>query len=253
MINIHNKLVSGLPLLEIVKDHLSEDALPTVFFYHGWEGYKERVLEEAYILAEKDFRVLLPDIYNHGERKMTKTQDPMSFWELVGQSVKEFPRIVDFYVEENKTIADRIGVAGLSMGGIISSAILTQFDWVKSVSILMGSPSPIELTRWMLKNNQIDSNLDERVLNEDFVERKLKELVPISLNLQAEKIAGRSVYFWHGLDDDVVPATLTEDFVEKNKKTDYGKNISLELTAGVGHTVPGNIIKQMAHHFVDNL
>lgn len=253
MITIQKKRVENISLLEIVKNNLSEKDLPTVFFYHGWEGYKERVLEEAYILAEKDFRVILPDIYNHGERKKTKTQDSMAFWELVVKSMEEFPKIVDFYVKGNKTKFDKVGVSGLSMGGIITSAILTQYDWVKSGAVLMGSPSPIELTRWILKNNQMDSSLDDRIKDQEFVERKLKELVPISLNLQAKKIAGRPIYFWHGLDDPVVPSSMTEEFVKENKNTDYGKNIDLELTDGVGHRVPGKIIKQMAHHFEESL
>lgn len=117
----------------------------------------------------------------------------------------------------------------------------------------MGSPAPIELTKWLLENNKLDSMNNTNLRNKDFVERKLNELAPLSLNLQAEKIAGRPVYFWHGTEDKVVPAKTTIDFVEKNRKKVYGKNLSLELTKGVGHRVPGEIIKKMTNYFKEYL
>lgn len=252
MIKTNSELISDLPVLEIVKDHLSDEQLPTVFFYHGWESYKERVLEEAYSLAEADFRVVLPDAFNHGERNVNKLE-LMIFWEVVDKSVKEFMVIVDHYVNTNKTMIDRVGVSGLSMGGITASVILTQYDWVKSATILMGSPAPIELTKWLLENDKLDSMDNNNLRNKDFVEKKLNDLIPLSLNLQAEKLAGRPVYFWHGTEDKVVPAKTTIDFVEKNQKKDYGKNLSLELTKGVGHRVPREIIQKMTNYFQEHL
>lgn len=247
--NIQKRLIHDLSLLEVVKTDLNQKSLPTVFFYHGWEGYKERVLEEAYRLAEQDFRVILPDAYNHGERKKTPTHDPMSFWEVVGETVKEFPKLVDVYVREGKTQADRVGVAGLSMGGIISSAILTQYDWVNSASILMGSPAPIQLTEWILANNAVESQLSEIVKDKEFVQKKLAELAPISLDLHANRLAGRPLYIWHGSEDQVVPVEFTQKFVQDNQDKDYGANIQFEITEGVGHKVPGEIIQRMSVYF----
>lgn len=238
-----------LPILEVVKANLDQEALPTVFFYHGWEGYKEKVLEEAYRLAEKDFRVILPDAYNHGERQATPTQDPIIFWDVVNHTVKEFSELVDVYVREEKTIVDRVGVAGLSMGGIISSAILAQYDWVKAASILMGSPAPIQLTKWLLKNNAIETEAKEMLTDKELVERKLAELKPISLALHADKLAGRPLYIWHGANDQIVPVEFTEDFVRENQDKEYGRNIQFELTKGVGHKVPGEIIQEMSTYF----
>lgn len=222
--------------------------LPTVFFYHGWQSHKERVLEEAYFLAEENFRVLIPDAYSHGERKNKENQNPLTFWKVVKYTIDEFSSIANFYVKEGKTMPDKIGVAGLSMGGIITSGILTQYNWVKAAIILMGSPSPIEFTEWLLENNSKDIKL-----NEDTIERQLKELSEISLNSHPSKIDKRFVYFWHGLDDNIVPAEITRTFVEKNKMKDHGKNIDIKLSEGVGHKVPAEIIQEMPKYFKENL
>lgn len=251
MIILKHEVISGLPVIELVQNEQSNEKLPTVFFYHGWESYKERVLEYGYSLAQAGFRVILPEAYNHGERRTDNepAQDPMNFWQVVTTSVKEFPKIAKWYIAANKTLPERIGVAGLSMGGITTSAILTQYDWVKTASILMGSPSPIEFTKWLFQNYEVEGQSIYDTLDVELVERRLNELAPVSLNLQPEKIAGRSIYFWHGADDDIVPAMLTQKFVEENSAKEHGKNMTFEITAGVGHKVPREIITNTTEYF----
>ncbi len=251
MITLKHEIISNLPVIELVNSKQIDEKLPLVFFYHGWESYKERVLEYGYSLAQEGFRVVLPEAYNHGERKAGNEteQDPMNFWQVVINSVKEFPVIAEFYIAANKAQPDRIGVAGLSMGGITTSAILTQYDWVKSACVLMGSPSPIEFTRWLFQHYEIEGKSIYDVLDAELVESRLSELTPISLNLQPEKIAGRPIYFWHGAADPIVPASLTQKFIEENSNTEYGKNITFELTAGIGHKVPRNIVTMTTEYF----
>lgn len=255
MIILKHEVIAGLPVVEIVNREQADERLPTVFFYHGWESRKERVLEHGYSLAQAGYRAILPEAYNHGERRAESesAQDPMNFWQVVAASVKEFQVIADFYITANKTLPDRIGVAGLSMGGITTSAILTQYDYVKSASILMGSPSPIKFTKWLFENYKIEGKSIYDTLDEELIESRLNELAPISLNLQPEKMAGRPIYFWHGAADAIVPAAITQQFVEENKNKEYGKNMRFELTAGIGHTVPSAIVKKMTEHFERHL
>lgn len=255
MINLKHELKAGLPVIELTKTNVRTKSLPTVFFYHGWESYKERVLEHGYSLAQAGFRVVLPEAYNHGERRTSQrlVHNPMNFWEVVTKSVQEFPLIAETYVKENKTRANQIGVAGLSMGGITTSAILTQYKWVKTASILMGSPSPIQFTKWLLQNYKVDGKPIYDSLDSELVATRLNELTPMSLNLQAEKIAGRPIYFWHGEKDIVVPAKITQDFVEKHQGTKYGEHITFELTEGVGHKVPKDITAKTTEYFKKNL
>lgn len=244
MISIENKVIGEITILEIVKEEQAQQELPTVFFYHGWESYKERVLEEAYQLAKANFRVILPDAFKHGERKSNENIGPLLFWEVVKHTIDEFSMISDYYIQKGKTIAQRVAVSGLSMGGMIASGIINQYDWVHSAAILMGSPSPVEFTEWLLKNSFSQYEIEKQEIKD-----QLKELEAISLNMNPENINGRFIYFWHDLNDKIVPAKFTKKFVEKHEKEDYGKNISLELSNGRGHKVPGEIIFKMAKYF----
>lgn len=255
MIELKHEIISNIPVIELYKRNKETTPLPAVVFYHGWESRKERVLEYGYYLANNGFRVILPEALHHGERgeESTEPQDPMNFWEIVATNVRELPILVDHYIKNNKIIANQIGVAGLSMGGITTSAILTQYDWVKSAAILMGSPSPIDFTEWLLKNYKVDNVSIYELMDQELIKNRLAELEPISLNLQPEKIGNRPLYVWHGSADNIVPMHITQSFFEDIKEESYSKNIVFEISEGVEHTVPKSIVQRMTEHFSNHL
>lgn len=255
MVELKHTVINEIPVIEMFKKGSENLKLPTVFFYHGWESRKERVLEYGYILARRGFRAVLPEAFNHGERlKGNKAQqDPLNFWEVVGSNVREFPQLVEYYLSHNKIQPEKIGVAGLSMGGITTSAMLTQYDWINSAAVLMGSPSPIEFTEWLLNNYKIDGTPINNLLNQELVQERLEELKPIALNLQPEKINGLPIYFWHGTEDPIVPAHITERFIDQVEDETYANNIIFETSEGVGHTVPQAVILRLADFLEQHL
>lgn len=244
MVIIKNKAIQNIPVFEVYKDENKNKVLPLIVFYHGWESRKERVLEYGYTLAKKGFRVVLPEALNHGERQVDKSgeQDSLDFWKVVVQNVKEFPLLAKYYIEKNLVLDGKISVAGLSMGGITVSAMLTQYDWIHSAVILMGSPAPIEFSKWLLKNYTIDGTALYDTLDKKEVEAKLAKLHPISLALHPEKLANRPVYFWHGTDDPIVPIHLTKHFIEKIKDEPYSERLEYEYSKGIDHVVPREIV-----------
>ncbi|HLR92414.1 MAG TPA: dienelactone hydrolase family protein [Atopostipes sp.] len=255
MIELKHEQIDDIPVIELFEKGKEQEKLPVVFFYHGWESRKERVLEYGYYLANSGFRAILPEALNHGERKQIEThqQDPLNFWEVVGNNVRELPHLVEFYLSQNKIDSEKIGVAGLSMGGITTSAILTQYEWVQTAAVLMGSPSPIDFTEWLLKNYKIDHTPIYEILDPNLIQTRLVELEPIALNLQPEKIANRPIYVWHGSADPVVPMHLTKTFFEEIKDEAYSQNVEFEVSEGVGHSVPQNIVQRMTDHFLNHL
>lgn len=248
MVIIKEKEIHNIPIFEVVEEENESRVLPLVVFYHGWESRKERVLEYGYTLAKKGFRVILPEAWNHGDRKVNKNkeQDSLDFWEVVVQNVKEFPLIAKHYIENNQVLEGKISVAGLSMGGITVSAMLTQYDWIHSAAILMGSPAPIEFSKWLLKNYTIDGTALYDTLDKEEVEKRLAKLNPISLSEHPEKIANRPIYFWHEIDDPIVPIHLTKNFIEDIKNQSYSRRLEFEFSEGVDHAVPREIVIKAA-------
>lgn len=255
MILIKQKTIQEIPVLELVLKEKEKEALPTVIFYHGWTSNKEAVLVNGYELAKKGIRAILPESYLHGERDHTgKGIDSHHvFWDVISHNLQEFPLLYEHYVKEDLADPERFGASGLSMGGITTCALLTQFDFIKVAVILMGSPSPIPFTKWLLTSRWSEAYSREDMPDPNQVQTALEQLYSISLDEFPEKIAGRPVHFWHGTEDDLVPFHLTEAFIERISMHPYAQNVSFSVGHGHGHKVPYKVSVQMAEYFDKHL
>lgn len=260
MIVIKEKRVSGLPLLEIVAEEKKQETLPTVLFYHGWTNYMESVIVNGYELAKRGFRALLPEAYLHGSRSGNRpvSENGLEFWNVVAHSINESQIIRNHYVEEELSDPERFGVSGLSMGGITTAAMLTQYDWIKAAVVLMGSPAPLSFSKWLLSSpwaDQVKEEESERIpaLTKEELDQALDALKPISLNLHPETINGRPVLFWHGTEDQLVPFQPTYDFYQRVKKEEYGQLVEFSIGRGVEHKVPYLTSVEMAEFFKKNI
>lgn len=124
-IEVRHRLVGTIPLLEVVAKEKLYEKLPLIVYYHGWQTSKELVLTQGRKLAQAGFRVALPDAENHGERKRVVSKIPsLTFWQSIQTNLFEFAAITSFF--EHLGLVDSIGVGGISMGGMTTTALLTQ-------------------------------------------------------------------------------------------------------------------------------
>lgn len=253
MIRVKNITIDSIPVIELVLEENDQKSVPTVFFYHGWTNTKESVLVNGYELAKKGFRAVLPEAHLHGERdeEGKGLEDQSIFWDVVEQNVRELPLLFKYYVSNGLTDPEKFGVSGLSMGGITTCAALTQYEFIHSAVVLMGSPSPVPFTEWLLTSKQAYEQEGTPEPNE--VKEALTQLKSIALNEQPEKIAGRPVHFWHGTKDEVVPFHFTEEFIEQISMQPYAESVSFSVGHGVGHKVPYSVSVQMAEFFEKHL
>lgn len=257
MIRVKQQTIQDIPIIELVEENKDEEELPMVVFYHGWTSHKESVLTQGYELAKKGIRVVLPEAYLHGEREKTeeKIESQTVFWDVISQNLREFPKLYQYYTELGLADPHRFGASGLSMGGITTCALLTQFDFIKAAVVLMGCPSPIPFTKWLLHSKWADegetSEVEEPKPEE--IQAALNTLKDISLNEQPEKIAGRPVHFWHGTKDESVPFHLTEEFIESISMQPYADQVSFSVGHDQGHKVPYDVSVEMADFFQKQL
>ncbi len=249
MIEIEHRWIDNIPLLEMVDTTLKNEQLPTVVFYHGWSNVKESVLVNGYELAKRGIRAILPEALFHGERKDEKeTEDHyFDFWKIVLTNIKEYSVLMNRLIQEGKTDPDRLGVTGLSMGGITICGIFATYPNVKSADCLMGSPNM----------EQFAGGIAQKVVDEgghlpESASEQIHQLAVTDLSQQPEKIAGRPFHFWHGTEDDTVPFQPTYDFYSTVKDKEYGRNTSFTITKD-GHKVPYKISVEMADFFKKNL
>ncbi|WP_064092239.1 prolyl oligopeptidase family serine peptidase [Rossellomorea aquimaris] len=212
MILVEQSSINKIPFLQLVKEESLDKPLPLCFFIHGFTSAKEHNLHYAYYLAEKGFRVILPDSMEHGERDSGKSEQQLGeiFWEIVLQTIHELSILKGHFDQKGLLSESKIGVAGTSMGGIVTLGALTQYDWISSAVSLMGNPSYVKFAKAQIA--QVKALGYKIPYTEEETMRIFRELEKYDLSLQPEKLKGRPLMFWHGKRDKVVPFQLTHEF-----------------------------------------
>lgn len=255
MVIIEKKLVNEIPVLHIVKQQQMTDPLPLIFFIHGFSSIKETNLNYAYLMAEKGFRVVLPEALHHGERNTGKTERELSFhfWGIVLNTINELDGLKQAFINEGLADPERIGLAGTSMGGIITLGALRQYGWIKAAVSLMGHPAYEQLALWQL--NEVEKLGIKSPLTQSDITKLLNEIRKYDLSLQPEKLQGRPLFFWHGKLDPVVPFDGAYHFYESIRQSynEYPEKLSFIADAHAGHKVSQEGIRSTAEWFEKHL
>lgn len=203
MIIIDDVHIKNIPVLQVVQKATADNPLPIVVYYHGFNGEKESSLTIAYKMAEKGIRVILPDAPLHGERALS--EDPVehgtNFWEIVLQAIDELKIIKAWLEEESILLSGQLGIGGTSMGGMITYAALSKYDFFKAAAVLMGTPFLTERAK--------------ATMGED--DELLEKVTAVDLTTQINRLNERPLFIWHGEKDEIVPVEDSRNFYEMVK------------------------------------
>jgi uncharacterized protein len=255
LVIIEKERIHTIPVLHLAKQEIHHKKLPFIIFIHGFTSAKEHNLHYAYLMAEKGFRVVLPDTIYHGEREKGYGERKLMgyFWNIVISTIKEIAIIKEHLSERNLIDDRRIGLAGTSMGGIITLGALASYDWIHSGVSLMGNPAYVSYAKLQietLKNHGMSIELSE-----DEIKKTLENLEKYDLSLQMDKLAGRPLLFWHGAKDPVVPYQNAYEFYESVRTAyEHSKDkLSFILDERAEHKVSRKGVIQTAEWFERHL
>lgn len=238
MIHIEKETWGDIPLLIVTDSENRDKPLPVLTYIHGFTSAKEHNLPLAYLMAEKGYRVLLPDCFLHGERviDIDEKERQVKFFEIIKQNLFDLQRIKETIEAKGLLKDDRFGLAGTSMGGITTAAALTQYPWIKAAAILMGTPKITAFAGQMIK--EIQKQGIEIAMSSEEIELTLASLHEIDLSIKPERLAERPLFIWHGENDKVVPFEDAYSFHEQVVH-DYKKLESIRFLSeiGTGHKV----------------
>lgn len=122
----------------------------TVLFYHGLYADKDKQSKELRSLAGEGFLAVGIDNVGHGERRYQDMEEWFegprdvadgNFIRAVSETVAEIPGLIDELVALGLARPDRIGVAGISMGGFIAFAAPLIDRRIKVCTPILGSPT----------------------------------------------------------------------------------------------------------------
>lgn len=253
MIQLIKDTIEDIPVLHVVQEGLHKQALPTVIYYHGYNGEKISSLTLAYMMAEKGMRVVLPDSLYHGERsqELSATEKDLAFWDTVTQNINEMPKIVNALIERNQTVKERLGIGGTSMGAITTYGALAKYDWIKVGASLMGTAYMTNYASSLIQyyNKQHDEKITEKKAAEVY-----QELLPYDLSKQIQKLNNRPLLIWHGEKDNVVPYRDSSKLHQAvQAQTSFAENIKFVGEQGRAHHISRLAMRETAdwfHYFV---
>jgi dienelactone hydrolase len=140
--------VAGAPLLLARRDDV-DGPLPLVLWFHGFGVDKETHRKELAQLAEAGFLAVGMDAAGHGERRLPdlaerqaapREQALRTMADLVARTADEVPGVIRALVAEGVADADRVGVAGVSMGGYVVYRAAVVEPSIRAAVSLLGSP-----------------------------------------------------------------------------------------------------------------
>lgn len=122
---IENIRISDIPALEVSQVGAA-DRLPMVILVHGWSGHKEDMLFLAYFLALNNYFVISMDAVGHGERLRKEEWTLEALMNLIQQTAQDVNRVIAHYEGDARVDGHRVGLSGISMGGVITYQYLSQ-------------------------------------------------------------------------------------------------------------------------------
>ncbi|WP_442956637.1 prolyl oligopeptidase family serine peptidase [Planococcus sp. PAMC 21323] len=225
-------------MLHITPDEKELTPLPTVIFFHGHMSAKEHNLHYAYQLAEKGFRVILPDAHLHGERTegLDNVQISLRFWEIVLTSIEELAFLHEELHKRN-LVMGRVGVGGTSMGGITTMGAMTVYPWIGAAAIMMGAGNYVELAQAQM--TQYESRGFQLPISEEERSQMLATLSMFDSVQHQSKFNNRPIYFWHGEQDVTVPFEQTYRLFKSLRKQyeEVPEKIVFRREREAGHAV----------------
>jgi uncharacterized protein len=123
--------------------------LPAVLWFHGFTAGKVTHRPELATLAEAGFLAVGIDAAGHGERRLpdfeerfsgTEDENDREFFALVAATAAEVPGIVDLLCGAGLADEARIGVAGVSMGGMITYGAAAIDPRIRAAVALLATP-----------------------------------------------------------------------------------------------------------------
>lgn len=194
---------------------------PAVIYYHGVSQRKETSVDSqpaARRLADAGYLVALPDAPGHGDRPAGTTlaarlQQSLAheFCADIEQAGDEAPTLLDWLVQRPDVNADRVAVAGVSMGGYTAAVVASRLpDRLRAACCIAGAA---DLPQCMAATDSIGPGKygpPDRSIDTETADR-IERIEPLR---HVGRFAPLPLLLIHGRRDTWNPCETTECFAE---------------------------------------
>ena len=236
---------AGIPSLVVFPK--GAENLPVVVFVHGHSGSKIGSIGPALLLAEAGFLCVAIDARFHGERrpedfeKRSRIDFVGSFLKAIKGTTTDVSRIIDALASDPRADVERVGMAGISMGGFITFHAAVKERRIKAAVPLIGTP-----------DFQVFEGRPELFALSEKLVLDLRKSSPL---LSYEKLAGKALLVQNGAADKIVPVAGARKL--DRKLTALGKKRPITYRyieyPDLGHDVPDVMLEETVRWFAEHL
>jgi dienelactone hydrolase len=234
---IENIRIDNIPALEVFQNGASNH-LPMVVLVHGWNSRKEDMLFMAYGLAINGFFVVPIDVVGHGERMREGAWTMDALFGLVHQTTEDINRVIAHYEGDTRVDVQRVGLSGISMGGVVTYEYLTRDDkQIRAAVPMIGTPDFTSL----ISEDRADKIMSMLGLN---LQNTMNIINPEMLRAMqpAQKMNlmdSVPLLMLNGVEDPLIDIKSVRDFYQRIKPLySQPENVQLVEYPGVGHYTP---------------
>ncbi len=147
--------VQGIPILTLAHEGL--ERAPAIFLIHGFTSTRTDQVELGYLLARAGCFYVSLDAYQHGERIASPPpwekhpgviypwESGLDRWlrmitEIVPQTARDVSTLIDHFAEDRRADIERVGVTGLSMGGMIAFYLAANEPRIQAAAPIISYP-----------------------------------------------------------------------------------------------------------------
>jgi fermentation-respiration switch protein FrsA (DUF1100 family) len=187
---------------------------PGIVFYHGFTGTRveahQLFVHAARHFCERGFAVLRFDFRGSGE-----SEGLFQDMTLSGE-VEDLKTAIDWILGRREVIKDKVGVNGLSLGGVVAILTAARNPKIKAVSLWS---TPLDISGF----ERIEPNISQKLLEQGYADLSsgyrigkafLMDLDKHNITEAVSKISPRPLLIVHGTKDEVVPLWHAERLYE---------------------------------------
>lgn len=146
-IELTEEVVDGIPVLKCFQKQVRRK--PLIILLHGFRENKQSWISHLQNLAEHSYNTVALDNKNHGERRepdfitQVYREGNLKAHEVrrsIKETAEDVSRLIDYSVAATTVDQNRIGMAGVSMGGFVTFRALVIEKRIKVAAPIISSP-----------------------------------------------------------------------------------------------------------------
>ncbi len=240
-------IIEGVPVNIFYADN--QGKMPLIIMQHGLEANKDSMSELANSFAMQGYVVIVPDALGYGE---LADGNMRTVSQILEGTAANFEKVMDFVCMSEAIDENRIGLCGVSLGGLTSLYYAAEGEHeVKVVVSFCATPDfktfeGAKSVRCYYSDKRSAEEKDADKIKA--MEESMSSLSPYDKLMSKDNI---SLFLMCGAEDQVVPPEGNATFYQQ--ATAAGKNVGLVVKENQGHSLELDEMYAALAFMVENL